>query len=216
MVPGLVVLVSLALCAVRFRKSQPLVVFTIAAAGILLLIPSNLIVVTGFVLAERTLFLPSVMILIGVAAALPLVMDRIAESDRQRTRLFAACAASVLVALGVMRSAARGPVWHDNSTLIEHTVQDAPMSARAHMMRAQLMSDRGRGREAIEETVVALKLGPQKDSQMFAFAADMFQMAGNCRVASGLYARSLGLRPDQPQVRINASVCAARLASAAR
>jgi hypothetical protein len=121
-----------------------------------------------------------------------------------------------IVAAGVTRSALRNPVWRDNESLIVNTVMDAPTSARAHMMMAQLLSDHGLQRKAVDEAVRALELGSRNDSQLYAFAADMFQMAGNCHAASPLYARSLALRADQPQVRINASVCAVRLASASR
>ena len=79
------------------------------------------------------------------------------------------------------------------------------------MMMAQLMSDRGDMRTALEHTVMALKLGPEKDQQLYAFAADMFQMAGNCRIARGFYEHSLGIDPNQPQVRINAGICLSKL-----
>jgi len=185
------------------------------SAAILLAIPSNLVVVTGFVLAERTLFLPSVMVVIGAAAVLKYTFDSIGivSADRARAGRFTLAALSLIVVAGIARSSTRNPVWRDNETLFANTVVDAPRSAKAHMMVAQLFSDRGNQKKAIEETIAALKVGSPKDSQLFAFAADMFQMAGDCKVASGLYARSLELRANQPQVRINASICESRLAS---
>jgi hypothetical protein len=195
--------------AVRVRKTNPVVSFAIVSAAILLLIPSNLVVVTGFVLAERTLYLPSVMILLAASYGVMRLLDSHASAVTMAVAVF-------IVAAGVTRSALRNPVWHDNESLIVNTVMDAPTSARAHMMMAQLLSDHGLQRKAVDETVRALELGSRNDSQLYAFAADMFQMAGNCHAASPLYARSLALRADQPQVRINASVCAVRLASAGR
>jgi hypothetical protein len=215
MIPGLLVILSACVFAIHSRKNQPVISFALMSAAILLAIPSNLVVVTGFVLAERTLFLPSVMVVIGAAAVLKYTFDSIGivSADRARAVRFTLAAFSLIVVAGIARSSTRNPVWRDNDTLFVNTVVDAPRSAKAHMMMAQLFSDRGNQKKAIEETIAALKVGSPKDSQLFAFAADMFQMAGDCKVASGLYARSLELRANQPQVRINASICESRLAS---
>jgi hypothetical protein len=216
MISGILVIAAAGIFALRERRNQAAIAFCIVAAGILLLIPSNLIVVTGFVLAERTLFLPSVMVVIAGVAVLRHVFENVDVVARNRAIAARLSTASicVIIGLGVIRSAERNPVWRDNESLIVSTVIDAPESARAHMMMAQLLSDNGLQRKALDETERALELGSPRDSQLFAFAADMYQLAGDCKTASKLYARSLGLRADQPQVRINAAVCAARLASA--
>src|SRR4029078_6048423 len=67
MLPGITVIAGLAVLAVKVRRSVPVITFAISFVTVLLLIPSNLIVVTGFVLAERTLFLPSVGVVIAVS-----------------------------------------------------------------------------------------------------------------------------------------------------
>ena len=215
MIPGALVIAGAALLVIRERKSRSAISFATTSAAILLVIPSNLLVVTGFLLAERTLFLPSVMVVIAAVSVLRYAFDNvdIVRSDRPRAVRFAGLAVSLVAVAGAAGSAMRNPVWHDNETLILNTVVDAPRSARAHMMMAQLLSDHGNQSKAIEETLVALKLGSQRDSQLFAFAADMFQMAGDCGNASVLYARSLEINSDQPQVRVNAQVCERRLAS---
>ena len=54
MIPGLLVLFGAAWLAVALRKTHKGLTFGMSWAGLALLIPSNLIVLTGFVLAERT------------------------------------------------------------------------------------------------------------------------------------------------------------------
>lgn len=215
MIPGVLVIVSAAVFAIHGRRKHPGISFALMSSAILLLIPSNLVVVTGFLLAERTLFLPSVMVVIGATAVLKYTFDNvdIVSAGRPRALRFMLVALSLIVVAGIARSSTRSPVWRDNETLFLNTVLDAPNSAKAHMMVAQLFSDRGNQKKAVAETIEALKVGSPRDSQLFAFAADMFQMAGDCKVASGLYMRSLSLRANQPQVRINASICESRLAS---
>jgi Flp pilus assembly protein TadD len=128
----------------------------------------------------------------------------------------AAALVGLFIVLGVAKSSTRNKVWKNNAALIEQTVEDSPTSAKAHMMMAQLHSDRGQMREALEETALAVTLGPKTDHQLLAFSADMFQMGGKCRTASMLYEKSLKLQPDQPQVRLNAAICLNRMGAFAK
>ncbi len=209
MLPGAAVLAGAILIAVHFRRTNPALTLGIAWAGIALLIPSNLIVVTGFVLAERALFLPSVGVMLVAASALSAVV-RMAPEAGTASRTLVAVVVVLILALGVARSSTRNTIWKNNETLITQTVEDAPSSARAHMMLAQLHLDRGDVKHAIEETSLALLVGQETDSQLLAFSADVFQMGGKCEAASQLYARSLALNRDQPQVRINYASCKSR------
>ena len=74
---------------------------------------SNLVVVSGIVMAERALYLPSVAAcgLFGVAAAL---------LARRGVLLLGLC--GLVVALAAARTAVRAPVWTDDRTLFEETV----------------------------------------------------------------------------------------------
>ena len=209
MIPGTMVIVALVLIAVQVRRTVPAVTFAVAWAAITLAIPSNLILVTGFVLAERTLFLPSVGVLVGAAVVIDSIVRAGTESSPSVRRIAGALVVGVL-ALGIARSSTRNVVWKDNPTLFAQTVEDSPTSSRAHMMLAVHYSDRGQMREALEETALAVKLGSPVDPSLLAFAADMLQTAHQCQQANPLYLRSLEILPDQPQVRLNAAICLAR------
>ena len=120
-VPGATFLISVAFLgglvffssrAMRSGWPPPLVwlsMFTFA-----LLPVSNLVFVSGIVMAERALYLPSV-------AAAGLVAAVIARFDSRRSVL--CIGASVLVLLFAVRSALRAPVWSDERTLFEATVE---------------------------------------------------------------------------------------------
>ena len=213
MLPSLLVLGGLSGMAVLVRKSNPALTFSLAFAAIALLIPSNLVVMTGFVLAERALFLPSVAVMIAIAAACQAIIESTWQTRNPRLATHGLMTAALVLTLGIARSSARNDAWKDNAALIEQNVADLPMSWQAHMMMAQLHSERGRGREALVETEVAVRLGAREDYHLLAFAADMYQMQGDCRKASVYYEKSLAIVPDQPQVKTNAAICASRLKS---
>lgn len=103
-------------CAVAARRGEPgyarwLVIF------LLWMLPvSNLIAVSGIVMAERALYLPSV----ALCAAAGLAASRLAERARA-PRAVLGVAAAVVLALAA-RSAARAPVWRDAPGLYETTV----------------------------------------------------------------------------------------------
>ena len=99
------------------------VTFALAWIGATLLIVSNLLVPTEVLVAERTLYLPSVGATLLVGYGLGALAAR---------RFGAAVVlGALLVALGVVRTASRVPVWRDDSTLLHQLVRDAPGSFRA-------------------------------------------------------------------------------------
>jgi hypothetical protein len=214
--PGIGILALVALLAIRFRQVSPVATFAIAWIAITMLIPSNLFVVTGFVIAERTMFLASVGVTIVAALAFVAVLRDARESHRRVGVALTWGAVVALLAAGVLRSSSRNPVWRDNASLIAQTVLDAPESAQAHMMMAQLHLDRGEAQAALREARVALRLGMPQNPQLYAFVADVYQMNGLCGSATRLYGASLSIRPNQPQVRLNAARCRARARSGPR
>lgn len=206
MLPAIAVLVGTAYIAWYFRKRFPVILFGVAWIGIALLIPSNLFVVTGFVLAERTLMLASV----GFALCAGVVVYELisaAERSGGRAPLLATTAVAVGVLAFAARSATRSTVWHDNDTLFLQTVQDVPSSHRAHWMRAVDLSEKKRTAEALDEMDMAVALGDKNDPLLLAYAGDMFAINGRCPRAITLYRRALALAPGNIQLRANTSFC---------
>ena len=210
MLPGILVLAGCAIVAVKLRKTIPVMTFALAWVAITLAIPSNLFIVTGFVLAERTLFLASAGLLIIVAMGLIALWEYANESGRV-PRLATACLIAFVLGAGAIRSLDRGPVWSDNETLFAQTVQDVPSSSRAHWMLAELQSQTRGPKAAIDEMMLAVVLGRKDDPTLLGFAADQLSMAGMCPRATGLYLRALKITPENVQLRVNTSLCLLRL-----
>jgi len=84
---------------------------------------SNAFFLTGVVLAERTLYLPSV----GLALATGWLVARI---GRERPKV---AAGALVLALGLfsVRTWTRTPTWHDNQTFFGTLLEEAPHSGRA-------------------------------------------------------------------------------------
>jgi hypothetical protein len=209
MLPGLLVLAGCVTLAWLKRRTNPLVTFGLLWIVVTLLIPSNLVIVTGFVLAERTLFLASAGVMLLLASGGVYLWESF-EFDRRRQLAVAAAGCLALFA-GAARSWQRGPVWHDNRTLFEQTVRDVPSSSRAHWMLAEHLSKHSGPRAAIDEMMLAVALGKKNDATLLGFAADQLVMAGMYRRASELYLQALRLTPGNSQLRANMSLCLLRL-----
>ncbi len=206
MLPAVAVLAGVAWIAVTLRKRVPAATLGISWMGIALLIPSNLVVVTGFVLAERTLLLPSV----GFALCIGIVFHEAlaaAEGMPRLVRPVLISSLATVLLLFTARSVTRSSVWRDNGTLFAQTVIDVPSSHRAHWMLAADLAERRRMAEALEEMDLAVALGDPNDPLLLLYGGDMFAAAGRCPRALTLYRRALALVPDNVQLRTNTSLC---------
>jgi hypothetical protein len=120
---GLLLLAGCVWLAVWARRRAPVVTAGIVWAGASLFIVANLIVPTGVLLAERTLYLPSV----GVCLVLGWVWG---EAWARRPAAAVAVLAIVLLAAAV-RTVTRAGVWRDNTAFFNQLVRDARGSYRA-------------------------------------------------------------------------------------
>jgi tetratricopeptide (TPR) repeat protein len=210
MLPGLLVLVGAGAIAWSLRRSIPAATFGILWAAVTLLIPSNLIVVTGFILAERALFLASAGI--AICAGIAVVHFARAMAERGGLARFAPAAlVALLLVAGIARSSTRNLVWHDNDRLFRQTVLDVPTSYRAHWTLAEHLTNAGKTQEGLEEMLLAVVLGRRNDPGLLSFAADRFRMANQCPRAMGMYRKALDIDPTLPDLRFNASVCLLQL-----
>ena len=139
---GLLGLAALAACiagALRVRRSTPVITFALAWIGGTLLIVSNLIVPSGVLLAERSMYLPSV----GVV----LIAGWIVERTVSRWSRATAAVLVVVLALGMTRTVARVQVWRDDDVFYLKLVQDARGSFRSQWTAGMILYDRGNREE---------------------------------------------------------------------
>lgn len=110
---------------------------------------SNLLLATGSIMAERTLYLPSVALSLGAAlgvAALGRAALGRGPSFGRRT----AWAGIAVLALLSLRTLDRNPTWFSSFTVMETLAREHPESWRARMARAQGLARAGDDAAAIE------------------------------------------------------------------
>ena len=192
--------------AMRARHRRDGFTFGVAWMVVSLALPSNLLIVTGFMLAERALFLASAgfLICIGAAGAYLWYLDSLRQGMVRRV-LEIFCI--VFLGAGALRSFTRAPVWKDNDTLFRQTVIDVPLSYRAHWMLAEHLLTDGPNSSGLQEMLMAVSLARKNDSYVLAFAGDRFREAGKCDVALGMYHKTLVMRPEASDARIGAASC---------
>jgi len=115
--PGFALLIAIIALGLILRRKKPVVSFGIAFAAITLLPSSNFLITTGIIIAERTLFLPSLVAMIVLGGLLVPAMAawraRVAGSGALVPQLLC----GVVLLTGAARSERRTTVWHDNDTL---------------------------------------------------------------------------------------------------
>jgi hypothetical protein len=194
--------------ATLMRRRAPVVAFGIAWAGIAVLPVTNLLFVSGVLLAERSLFLASVGAMLAVGAGVGAVAA-VAPPWRYRAAIARggiATLALALVALGVWRSAGRQRVWRDNRTLLTQAVRDEPQSYVAHYQLAgQLFAD---GHADAGEREITLAIA-QSDGYPPALAmlAQARARAGECALAEPLWRQALARYPGMVPDRLGLATC---------
>ncbi len=190
---GLTILILIGILAWRLRRRAPVISFGIVWCGIALFPVSNVLVPTGIPLAERTLFLPSVGVMLAVGAFLT---QLVAAFPARRVLLRNASVALValVTVLGVLRSRSRHKIWRNNYTMWGQTVIDVPDSYKARMALGTLLMKVGYRDRAIHQYVVATQLWDRAWGPWFQLA-DWLRKKGDCAGAIPAYRKVLELEP---------------------
>lgn len=202
--PGLFICVALVLLIVAFRRRSPVVSFGLLWLVIAFLPVSNLLVPTGFVIAERTLFFPS----IGVVLVAGAIVAQLLTTAQPRQRWVLATAVGLLVVLGVGKSIDRQRVWKNNMAFFDVLVRDAPDNYRAHFLRGRVMRGVGRYAEMEAEYRRAVQLFPYDPRMMLAIAAD-YHNVGACKLADAYLRWTYALEPRAADGRVAYVQCLA-------
>ena len=205
MLPSAAILLGFAGLAWVARHKAPVATFVFFWTAIALLIPSNLIIPTGFVLAERTLFLASGGVMLGIAAVIAhFTRDGLTLSPPAQKTVVIAVGALLL--LGVAASGLRQRVWRDNNTLFAQTVVDAPMAYKAHLAYAAMLFEQHRRKAAFEEIELAHALFPQ-DLSVLQYAAEQYSTVEGCYMAVRVFGRILAKNPRKAESRVGLVQC---------
>ena len=139
---------------------------------------SNLLFSTGILLAERTLYLPSV----GLALAAGTWAARL-PPQRLRAVLV------LLVLTGGIRSGLRTPVWHDDFSVTQSILEDSPDSYRGPARMAAIYQSHRQPAQALAALREAAKIY-DRDPSLFVAAADAALTLGRPRLADTLLMRA--------------------------
>lgn len=176
--------------AASWRRA-PVIAFGLAWLPVTLVLVANVVVPTGILLAERTLFLPSVGIVLVGAVVAGLIADAMRSRPRAQ-RVLAVGAGATLVVLAAAHSAERSAAWKDNFTLVMTLVTDAPLAARGQFWLGDELIRQGE--LAAGETALrrAMQLWPEYPAVPLALGIT-YHTHGQCAPAVELYRRALVL-----------------------
>ena len=198
-VAGLILLLAAAFLIARTWRRAPVVAFGLIWIGIAVSPVSNVLAPTGVILAERTLFLPSIGMVLAVGAASQAVM-----APRHRLRL--AVVAGAVLALGMARSATRSLVWRDQNRFFSQLVEDAPTTYRAQKLAAEYLAKTGRRHEAEVRWRSALELY-EADGAVFEELGQHLRVDGRCVEAIPIFERGLEIHPSRTRLRARFIEC---------
>ncbi|MFZ5625023.1 MAG: tetratricopeptide repeat protein [Gemmatimonadota bacterium] len=158
---------------------------------------SNVLLVSGVFLAERSLFLPSVgaMLVVGLAAA------RMLEARMPAVRVLAGTVAGAAIVLGAYRSASRQREWKDNETLFAQATIDRPDSYAAWWDYGTALFQAGKfgsGERALRRAIELHDRNPLLLEEL----AGHYREARMCWPAIALYEKALALAPTHSKSRV--------------
>lgn len=202
---GAALLAAAVLLAWRCRRDRPAVTFGILWTAVGMALVSNVVIPTGIVLAERTLFLATIGVVIGSA---DLLWDFGAALYRASSpgRIVAVTTLLVLLGLGAARSASRQTVWRDLASLWYQTVLDAPESYRAQRAYGEVLFEVGMQGSAEKHYLRAIEIFPNAWPLLLDFA-DKLRTHGHCDAALPYYYKVLALTPQQSGPRASEIAC---------
>jgi Flp pilus assembly protein TadD len=187
---GLLLAAAAAVLAMVSWRAQPRVTAGIAWIAIAILPVSNLFFVTGVLLAERTLYLPSA----GVALLAAAGWERWRASTRSRAPTAVAGLAVALFAALCIR---RNPDWRDGAAVFNRLREDHPESYRAQWALAGDWVRRGQEDSASRWYALAYRVWPHNYAFLLDYAGHLLRR-GNLGAAAHVAEQGIGLRPEVP------------------
>ena len=185
---GFVLVGAVALIAILGYRRAPEFGAAAGWAGVALLPVCNLLVVVEIVLAERTLYLPSV----AVALAVALALTRVGRPARSWLALGVA---AWVVGFSVV-TVRRNPVWRDTQSVLESLRHEHPESSRLLWEVGEHYRRRGDWRRAKEWYHRSLEIWPYH-GEYLAFLSTYLRDHGELEEAERMIARAVRLEPNE-------------------
>lgn len=212
---GLSLVLATVALAVAARRRAPGASFGVAWFAVAILPVSNILVATSIVVAERTLFLPSIGFLFAVAALATAVATALARTLARTPARWTALrevivlTCMLLVCAGLLRSTARQRVWLNNARLGRASAIDAPRSLRVQQAHADAVA----GLVKDFNARIAASAAPWRERYLM---ATLLRAMGEDTAAVTQLRRSLVEQPGQADVVAALARAIADSAAAAR
>lgn len=184
---GTLILTAWILLALRTRRGLPLVSFGLAWFVVTILPVSNLFFPTGVLLAERTLYLPS----LGLSLVVAGLTDRALVFRYRRVLLGLAFLAALAL---LVRTMVRNPTWMSSFMVQSVLHEEHPESWRAIRAQAQGLERVGEMEEAGRAWDLAVRLAPM-DYTLLVQAGDFNCRQGTWERCESYLRRAIDLAP---------------------
>ena len=210
LIPGAVLLLCVAILMFVSWRRAPAVAFGIAWLVIAISPVANILIPSGILIAERTLLVPSVGVVLAAGMLVPWVLERVNKQTRI-VRIAAAGAFALLLTLGIGRSVERTYSWKDSDTVFNTLVADAPFNFKSHYVKGGMLWEQHHARDAEIQWLIAIKLMPD----YYAVRVDLahkYRELHHCEAAVPLYLKALEIEPALPLARIGLVACYLELA----
>lgn len=205
-IPGaLILLAILALFVWAWRRDR-VIAFGLLWTGLTLGPISNILIPTGVLIAERTLFLPSVGVLLVLGRALELAWPLVARFHARWVRVAVPVVGAVVLVAATAHSAERQLVWADNPTLFSTMVVESPRNFRAHFALGELFGAAASWKRAELHLRTADSLYPGYDLLELSIAR-VLHFDDRCPQALEVYDRVLARRPEAEIAHVGRTAC---------
>jgi len=171
-----------ALLVLAWRRGRRVEAFGLGWIGVALLPVANLLYPAGVLVAERTLYLPSVGLALAAGAALGAWVERGAAPRRLAWVL------GLVVVTGGVRTALRVPVWRDQLTVVLSELEDSPRSFDGPARMVGIYLSQHKPQQAFEAFSIAERIYNQLP-WLFMAGADVAFNLGRSGLADSMLAR---------------------------
>jgi protein O-mannosyl-transferase len=188
---GLALGIALALLAIRLWRDSRWIPLGIAWFAIVVFPVSHIPFSVGVLIAERTLYLPSVgmsFIVVGFVTA--------AAASKPPIRTFVFALIAALCVLGGIRTWTRTPVWASTNALFDSMVEEHPESYFVRWRAGSLLKVAGRYEEAVPWFEDAMRLTRYNHYDMSIEFASVLTAIGRTQESRSILERQTERNPD--------------------
>lgn len=201
---GMILLVVLIFAVFRYRKKNPIISFSIGWFIVGLLPVSNIIPITGSMMAERWLYFPMIGFCIAAGAGFEYLYDKkLALNNKFRTIIVVVFC--LFLSLHSVRTYERHKHWLDTETMFKDLLVVNPYWAPGHNVLAVVYQHEGRYKKGLVEVLKAIELDPDY-SLSYETLGSLLVDANRLAEAEVVFRKFYELKPTAQTGHVNFSI----------